>query len=128
MPVRRDFLKISGLAGLAVINNNFMNAFANNAATPPHVSASTSIIGQYGEWAAGLRNNTVPSPSFLNSKFKNTDAWRTEARELTISRMGVPDIGSTPKVKVIKQYNYDGLHNEERSWPLPYGRATHAIL
>ena len=128
MPVRRDFLKISGLAGLAVINNNFMNAFANNAATPPHVSASTSIIGQYGEWAAGLRNNKLPSHSFLNSKFKNTDAWRTEARELTISRMGVPDIGSTPKVKVIKQYNYDGLHVEELSWQLPYGRATNAIL
>jgi len=33
-----------------------------------------------------------------------------------------------PKVKVSKQYTYDGLQVEELSWQLPYGRPTEAIL
>jgi dienelactone hydrolase len=43
-------------------------------------------------------------------------------------RMGVPDIGGMPQVKINKQYTYDGLHIEELSWQLPYGRPTEAIL
>ena len=42
--------------------------------------------------------------------------------------MAIPDIGATPKVTVKKQYTYDGLHIEELSWQLPYGRPTDAIL
>ncbi|HQS52981.1 MAG TPA: hypothetical protein PLN99_13905, partial [Daejeonella sp.] len=34
----------------------------------------------------------------------------------------------TPTVTVKKQYEYDGLHIEELSWQLPYGRPTEAIL
>jgi dienelactone hydrolase len=33
-----------------------------------------------------------------------------------------------PPVKVNKAYTYDGLHIEELSWQLPYGRSTEAIL
>ena len=33
-----------------------------------------------------------------------------------------------PSVSLNKQYVYDGLHIEELSWQLPYGRATEALL
>lgn len=42
--------------------------------------------------------------------------------------MAIPDLGGTPPVTVHKQYVYDGLHIEELSWQLPYGRPTEAIL
>jgi dienelactone hydrolase len=42
--------------------------------------------------------------------------------------MGMPNISGVPKVTINKQYNYDGLHIEELSWQLPYGRPTQAIL
>ena len=45
-----------------------------------------------------------------------------------MERMSIPDIGGMPKVTVNKQSNYDGLHIEELSWQLPYGRATEGIL
>lgn len=42
--------------------------------------------------------------------------------------MAIPDLGGIPPVTVHKQYVYDGLHIEELSWQLPYGRPTEAIL
>jgi dienelactone hydrolase len=42
--------------------------------------------------------------------------------------MAVPDLRGMPQVKVNKQYTFDGLHIEELSWQLPYGRPTEAIL
>jgi dienelactone hydrolase len=43
-------------------------------------------------------------------------------------RLGMPGVGGMPVVKVNKTYSYDGLHIEELSWQLPYGRPTEAIL
>jgi dienelactone hydrolase len=125
---RRDFIKISSMAGLALANSNFMNTFANPPSAPLNSNASLSVIGQYGEWAAGLHKNKLPSHSFRNETFRDVNKWREEARRLTLNRMAVPDIGAAPQVKVVKQYNYDGLHIEELSWQLPYGRPTEAIL
>lgn len=125
---RRDFIKISSMAGLALANSNFMNTFANPSSVPLNSNASLSVIGQYGEWAAELHRNKLPSHSFRNDRFRDVNKWREEAKQLTLSRMAVPDIGAVPQVKVVKQYNYDGLHIEELSWQLPYGRPTEAIL
>jgi dienelactone hydrolase len=125
---RRDFIKLSSMAGFALANTNFMNTFANPQSGPLSANASTSIIGQYGEWAAGLHKNKLPSHSFRNDRFNDVSKWRRDATQLTLNRMAVPDIGRAPEVKVVKQYNYDGLHIEELSWQLPYGRATEAIL
>jgi dienelactone hydrolase len=43
-------------------------------------------------------------------------------------RLVIPQIGGTPKVTINKQYEFDGLHIEELTWQLPYGRPTEAIL
>ena len=59
-------------------------------------------------------------------KFRNMAQGRNTTR--TVERLAIPDIGNTPKVNINKQYEYDGLHIEELSWQLPYGRATEAIL
>ena len=49
-------------------------------------------------------------------------------RDRLTERLAIPDIGRVPEVTLKKQYEYDGLHIEELSWQLPYGRATEAIL
>jgi dienelactone hydrolase len=87
-----------------------------------------SIIGLYGPWASSLIENKVPSYSFRNPKWQNIDQWKASANERILDRLGIPEIGGTPSVTVKKQYEYDGLHIEELSWQLPYGRPTEAIL
>jgi len=87
-----------------------------------------SVIGEYGPWAASLRRGALPSVSFRNERFADVEAWRASARKCVTDRMAIPDLGSTPKIKVNKQYDYDGLHIEELSWQLPYGRPTEALV
>lgn len=133
---RRNFIKLGSLAGLGLAGGGFAgldqsiaNPTSNKTVTMVNnTSAGTSIIGQYGPWSAKLNENKMPSLSFRNSKFKNVKSWQAEARKLVLDRMSVPDIGGMPEVKVDKEYTYDGLHIEELSWQLPYGRPTKAIL
>jgi dienelactone hydrolase len=87
-----------------------------------------SVIGMYGSWAAGLMEGKLPSLSFRRPEFTNLDSWRAEGRKRLEQRMSIPDIGGLPVVKVKQQLDYDGLHIEELSWALPYGRPTEAIL
>ena len=87
----------------------------------------SSIIGHYGSWAASLAPDP-PALSFRRDTQTNVDAWRKQAREKVIDCLGIPDIGTNPKVTVNKKYTYDGLDIEELSWQLPSGRATQAIL
>lgn len=132
---RRDLLKLTGLGfagtlfnGFAPVTNfhpklNFMDGTYN---LPEE--KDVSIIGLYGPWAASLMEKKLPSFSFRRNEFNNIDDWRTMARRAVIERLGIPDVGGLPKVTVKKNYQYDGLHIEELSWQLPYGRATEAIL
>lgn len=87
-----------------------------------------SIIGLYGQWAAGLIERNLPSLSFRRKEFNNIDTWRETARKWVIERLAIPDIGGMPAVTITKSYTYDGLHIEELRWQLPYGRPTEAIL
>ena len=89
---------------------------------------STSLIGQYGEWAASLIEKKLPSHSFRNGHFKNVNDWRKTARKQLTDRLSIPEMGGMPDVKVNRQYEYDGLHVEEISWQLAYGNATEAIV
>lgn len=91
-------------------------------------NSDLSVIGEYGPWAASLRRGALPSFSFRNERFADVEAWRASARKCVTDRMAIPDLGSTPKIKVNKQYDYDGLHIEELSWQLPYGRPTEALV
>ena len=134
---RRVFLKQTALTSLG-ISTGILNAFASDINNfIPLTSDMTnkkfdeqhlSVIGLYGPWAASLNENKLPSFSFRKKEFTNVDEWRKTARKRTMERMSIPNIGGMPKVNVNKQYTYDGLHIEELSWQLPYGRATEAIL
>ena len=137
---RRQFLKLSGMAGLGLgfgIPNtagatNKQEPMSDNFNSPSFDSSQddigVSIIGDYGPWAVSLIEKSLPSLSFRRKEFSKIDSWRKTAKKRVIERLGIPDIGGMPAVKVNKQYSYDGLHIEELSWQLPYGRPTEAIL
>ncbi|HTE27283.1 dienelactone hydrolase family protein [Flavitalea sp.] len=143
MSKRRDFLKLAGLSGFALAQGSILpeNALANTGNSDVQDStndnaihlqdneddADLSVIGLYGAWANGLNKNKLPSLSFRRPEFTNVEKWRKVAKQKLTERMAIPDIG-IPKVTVQKQYNYDGLHIEEITWQLPYGRPTEAIL
>ena len=140
---RRNFLKSAGLASLGLtgtrlmgsvgFTRGFTNSIVQKQAT--NISGSMnqtenakSVIGLYGEWAASLNSGSLPSLSFRNREWNDTGAWRKKALACLQDRLAVPDIGGMPDVTLKKQYTYDGLHIEELSWQLPYGRPTEAIL
>ena len=135
---RRQFLKQTAFAGLGMASGKWLNAstfvhsdfIALNAnMTDKNFDVQDpSVIGLYGPWGVSLNENKLPFLSFRRKEFSNIEDWRKQARKRVIERMSIPGIGGTPKVTVNKQSNYDGLHIEELSWQLPYGRATEAIL
>ncbi|MEP7317629.1 MAG: hypothetical protein ABI921_02780 [Panacibacter sp.] len=138
---RRDFLKLTTLTGLSVagsgllnvldatpFNNHQSNLMEPNSNGLNDSAKNLSIIGLYGPWAAALNENKLPAFSFRRKEFTNPAAWRSAAKKRLTERLVIPDIGGLPKINVNKQYEYDGLHIEELSWQLPYGRATEAIL
>jgi len=135
---RRDFLKLTGMAGLGIAGSMFKglavptnNHFKSNlmvSGNNPDDEKNLSVIGLYGPWAAALTENKLPAFSFGKKEFTNLEEWRKSAGKRVMERMAIPDIGSTPKMNVNKQYAYDDLHIEELSWQLPYGRPTEAIL
>lgn len=87
-----------------------------------------SVIGQYGPWAASLTGNKLPSLSFRNKEWTDLKKWKETAAIRLKERLMIPDIGGTPSVTLKKQYVYNGLHIEELTWQLPYGRPTEAIF
>lgn len=115
---------ISGTKTSAMVNSNIPDV----SATQKTDTGKTSLIGNYGDWASNLRKGDLPSLSFRRKEWSDTDKWRAAAKKSAIERLAIPDIGGIPSVKVNKQYSYDGLHIEELSWQLPYGRPTEAIL
>ncbi|MFA6945585.1 MAG: alpha/beta hydrolase family protein [Pedobacter sp.] len=136
---RRNFLKVAGIAGIGAVGSSMLTGLAScndskQGSESPIADdekmdlKGQSVIGLYGPWANSLIENKVPSYSFRNTKWNDLDKWKTAANERIHDRLGIPDIGGTPKVTVKKQYEYDGLHIEELSWQLPYGRPTDAIL
>jgi dienelactone hydrolase len=136
---RRKFLQFSALSGISFAGSaNILNAmnektdqlskFSPAAASAALNNEKQSIIGLYGPWATSENSKSIPSHSLRGTKWKNVDQWRLAAKKVTMERMAVPDIGKTPAVTVKKQYTYNGLHVEELTWQLPYGRPTDAIL
>jgi dienelactone hydrolase len=141
---RRDFIKTAGLTGLGMTAG--LNSFAatplnlhqkpdfmtphskKNSETENLFADETSLIGPYGKWAVSLISKELPSLSFRRKEFSNLEGWRAEARKRLADRLSIPDLGGTPEVKVRKQHTFDGLHIEELTWQLPYGRPTEAIL
>ena len=123
-------VSVLGLAGVRALeavpfdHHQFMAAGMSDRST----NKGLSVIGTYGAWAASLNRDRLPSFSFRNEHFADIEGWRESARKCVTDRMAIPDIGSTPKVSVNRQYDFQGLHIEEISWQLPYGRPTEAIV
>lgn len=87
-----------------------------------------SIIGPIGDWFVNSMENKLPKYSFRRSEWTDLAKWHDVALNCLQGRLSIPVLGSTPEVTIIKKYIYDGLHIEELSWQLPYGRPTEAIL
>ncbi len=139
-------MKMAGLTGISIAgagrlkgyasenhtdkdqNNNFINtttpALNNNHFNEQNIS----VIGLYGAWANSLNENKLPSFSYRREEWRNLESWRKSAKQRLTERLAIPDIGGLPEVNVKNQHSYDGLHIEELSWQLPYGRPTEAIL
>ena len=87
-----------------------------------------NLIGAYGNWASGLTEHQLPSFSFRIKEWPDLATWKKAARNRLTERLAIPDMGGLPEITIKKQYVYDGLHIEELSWQLPYGRPTDAIV
>ncbi|MBB3837154.1 dienelactone hydrolase [Runella defluvii] len=132
MPSRRKFLKKSSVASIGMAGLDVLNPFVNDIFSPLTLMNSNetteNLIGLYGPWAVSLIESKLPSLSFRRNEWTNLAQWREMAKQRLVERLGVPDIGGMPQVTLKKQYEYDGLHIEELTWQLPYGRPTEGIL
>lgn len=126
---RRKFIKASGITGLASFIYSNSSSFNNIALFENSYNmAEPTVIGNYGEWARSLTSGKLPSLSFRHPHITDLAGQKASARQRVRERLAIPDIGGTPTVTVHKQYEYDGLHIEELTWQLPYGRATEAVF
>lgn len=139
---RRDFIRNAGITGLGLAGSISGLAHgdvpfyknSNVMIQPKALSGSTnpvesnSLIGAYGEWAARLLDEALPSHSFRRKEWPSLKEWHAVAHQKVIDRLAVPDLGGHPEVKVKRNYEYDGLLIEELSWQLPYGKPTEALL
>jgi dienelactone hydrolase len=76
--------------------------------------------GSYGPWLEKISSNRKGEYSFLHKKWKDSEVWSREARQLFNSFILAPEIPE-PKVEIKKVHHHDGLLIEELSWALPYG-------
>ena len=140
---RRKFLKNAGLASLGLAGTELTEGLASapglfnflkDSKTDIKFTAmneadnNLSMIGLYGEWAASLIDQKLPSMSYRRKEWSDLRKWKNRALTRFQERLSTPDIGAMPAVTVKKQYIHDGLHIEELSWKLPYGRPADAIL
>jgi len=87
-----------------------------------------TMIGAYGQWAAGLRRGKGGELSFLRDQFRDVDTWRTTARRRVLERMAPPKVPAPTDVETVDTGEYDGLRFERLRWRLPYGPPTNAVL
>jgi dienelactone hydrolase len=130
---RRKFIHVSSASLCGLMLPASTGNISKNPAIEPLImdnfSENTNLIGAFGDWASKRLEAGMPSLSFRRKEWPKIDAWRKAAKKLTEERMAIPDIGGgIPSVTIHKQYTYDGLHVEELSWQLPYGRPVEAIL
>jgi dienelactone hydrolase len=140
---RRNFLKYAGIAGLGIAGSSVYNSFGSgvhngnllfDTTISPLINVGNSqdenlsIIGSVGDWFESQNQKKLPSLSFRRKEHTNLEKWKKAAKTRVTERMAIPDLGGLPEVVLKKKYEYDGLHIEELSWQLPYGRPTEAIL
>ncbi len=89
----------------------------------------TSMIGEYGEWAARLVSDPAEL-SFRRDQFspESLEKWRSQAVAKTLELVAQPAERREATVRVIDSYESDGLQIEELTWQLPYGPPTRALF
>jgi dienelactone hydrolase len=140
---RRTFIRYAGLAGLSMAGNGLTRASRGPAGPvpPPPLKGpgdpglvagengeGLSIIGPYGPWAVSRTDDKIPVFSFRRKEWTDLHQWRQAASARVKERLAIPEIGPLPGVTIKRQYVWSGLHIEELSWKLPYGRPTEAVL
>ena len=86
-----------------------------------------SMLGAYGDWAAGIVSDP-PRLSFRRGEFRDLTAWKRQARQRYLDALLQPDTGATPRATVQHQLEFDGLEIEHLTWNLPYGPPTEALV
>lgn len=91
---------------------------------------SQTMMGAYGEWAAGINGEGPARWSFRQTRFRGQDVnrWRQQARQRFFECLQMPKRGDVPQATLQHQFDYDGLHIEHLQWQLPYGPPTEALL
>ncbi len=131
---RRKFINVTSAGIWGIMMNNVATAaipdsyFSSDYGTLGSNFGDTNLIGAYGNWAAQLMDNKLPSYSFRRDEWSDIELWRKEAKKQANERIAMPELGGVPDIKIKRHYIYDGLQIEEISWQLPYGRPTEAIL
>jgi dienelactone hydrolase len=140
---RRTFIRYAGLAGLSVAGSGLAGGTPGPAGSFPPRSLKSpgdpvpfaeeageglSIIGPYGPWAVSRTDDKMPAFSFRRREWADLTQWRQAASTRVKERLAMPETGPRPGVTVKKRYVWSGLHVEELSWRLPYGRPTEAVL
>jgi dienelactone hydrolase len=90
--------------------------------------AAKNMIGAYGPWAASLLGKGPAGLSFRQPRFKSVAEWKPHAMAKVQELVAEPEAEWRPRVRVERQFVYDGLHIEQLSWQLPYGPRTEAVF
>lgn len=88
-----------------------------------------SMIGEYGEWAAGLVSDPAEL-SFRRDRFRwdALEEWRGKAVDRTLELVAKPEEKREIRARVSDSYESDDLYFEELTWQLPYGPPTQALF
>ena len=125
-PSRRRFLQALGLGALAV-HADPAAALAGVPGAPLADADGGSMLGAYGDWAAGL----APDPPLLSLRrdgWARLDDWRAEARARLLLRIAPPEVAAPPVAESVGQRVLDGLHVETLRWAMPAGPAVEGVL
>ena len=89
-----------------------------------------TMLGAYGEWAAGVVGEGPGQLSFRQPRFRaqSLDGWRRQARQRVKELLLMPEGGGAPRAALQHQFEFDGLHVEHLQWSLPYGPPTEAVF
>ena len=89
-----------------------------------------TMLGAYGEWAAGVVGEGPGRLSFRQPRFRaqSLDGWRRQARQRVKELLLMPEGGGAPRAALQHQFEFDGLHVEHLQWSLPHGPPTEAVF
>ncbi len=87
-----------------------------------------SMLGAYGQWAAGLVGERPGSLSLRSPQWQQLAEWRAAARTRFRELLMQPIEPWQLTVRVVERRCYDGLEQERLAWQLPYGPPTEAVL